>query len=344
MKSSKRRITLSLVAVGLVGILTGCQSASGGGELASNSWDQVVEAGISEGTVSFYSGMSELQNNRLIEAFNREYPDITVRTLRGAGELYARVESEMETGVQGADIFAVGDTAWFTKHPDAFLPADGPASERWLDTGWVTEGTSVIATATPSSMFVWNTDIFPQGFDTWDDLLAPEVKGKIGLRTDVTKSVAGYLDMMETELGEDYLSALGSQDPKVYSSVVPMTQAVAAGEVGVTNSSLPATVHELVKSGAPIDWKIPTPGYAFDFGIAALKNAGNPNAAAVFMDFVMSPEGQEAINGESFGASRGLKDVPGGLDLDGFTMMDSTRYTPDALVAWDEKLAQYYGK
>jgi iron(III) transport system substrate-binding protein len=337
----RRKIAACAAAIGLIGALSACQSSSEA-TLSTGSWEDVVEAANSEGTVSFYSGMSEIQNARLTEAFNEKYPKISVRTLRGAGELYARVESEIQTGVKGADVFALGDTAWFANRPEDFLPAEGPASASWQDEGWIAKGTSAIATTTPNSIFLWNTDVFPEGFETWDDLLDPSVKGKIGLRTDVTKSVAGYLDMMETKLGPDYIQKLGALAPKVYPSNVPMAQAVASGEIGVTNSSLPATIYELAQNGAPIDWKIPNPGYAFEFGIAALKNASNPNAASVFVDFVMSSEGQTAINADGFGGSRGLKEVPGALELTGFSVMDSTKYTPDALNDWEAKLAKYY--
>lgn len=344
MKPFTQKISAAIITLALASTLSACQGSSSTAGLEEGSWDAVVEAASKEGSVSFYSGMAEIQNQRLVEAFNAEHPDITVRTQRGAGEMTARVESEMSTGTRGADVFVLADTNWFVDRPEDFLPLDGPATESWKPEGWITDETSIVVNTTPNSIFVWNTEIFPAGFETWDDLLAPEVSGKIGLRTDVTKSVAGYLEMMESELGEDYLVALGAQKPKVYSSVVPMTQAVASGEVGVTNASLPSTVYELKQNGAPIESSIPDPGYAMEFGMAVLKNASSPNAAAVFADFAMSPEGQAAVNGDGFGDSVGLDDVPGALDLEGFAMMDSSKYTPDALTEWDLKLERYYQK
>lgn len=343
MKSAFQKISIGLIVASLLGALTSCGS-SASGELAGDSWNDVVSSANEEGELSFYSGMAEAQNTSLVEAFNKKYPDISVKTQRGGGEMTPRVESEISAGAQGADVFVLGDTTWFKSRGESFLPVNGPSTENWKAEGWANERLSPIITATPNAIFVWNTDIFPNGFKEWDDLLVPEVKGKIGLRTDVTKSVAGYLDMMLTELGEDYLVDLGAQAPKVYPSVVPMTQAVASGEIGVTNASLPSTVYELQQSGAPIDSVVPDPGYAFEFGMAALKNARNPNAAAVFADFAISPEGQAAINKNGFGASQGLDNISGSLDLSGSTMMDSSKYTPEAIEEWDKKLAAYYGQ
>lgn len=343
MNSLVKKIAASIAAIALVGSVASCADDSNA-QLKSGSWEEVVEAASQEGQVSFYSGLADIQNTRLVEAFNKKYPDISVTTQRGAGELAPRVESEISAGTKGADVFALGDTTWFKSKGDKFLPTSGPAASSWNADGWANTNLAPIINATPNAMFVWNTDIFPDGFDDWEDLLDPAVKGKIGLRTDVTKSVAGYLDMMKSELGEDYLVQLGAQDPKVYSSVVPMTQAVASGEIGVTNASLPSTVFDLQKNGAPIKSFIPNPGYAFEFGMAALGNARHPNAAVVFTDFAMSLEGQTAINGDQFGASQGLSDVPGTLDLSGSTMMDSSKYTPEKIEAWNLKLAEYYGR
>lgn len=343
MKHLFTKMATGLATLGLLGMLTACGNADAA-TLNTGSWDETVAAAEEEGSVTFYSGLSEIQNTRLIEAFNEAHPEIKVNTQRGSGELVPRVESEMSAGTTGADVFALGDTAWYKNKDEELLPLNGPARENWKSEGWANEGSAPIVNATPNAIFVWNTDIFPEGFSDWDDLLAPKVKGKIGLRTDVTKSVAGYLDMMETELGADYLEKIGAQDPKVYTSVVPMTQSVASGEIGVTNASLPSTVFELQQNGAPIESHVPTPGYAFEFGMAALKNASNPNAAVVFTDFAMSAEGQAALNGDGFGASQGLDNVPGALDLSGSTMMESDKYTPEVIAEWDKKLAEIYNQ
>jgi iron(III) transport system substrate-binding protein len=344
MRSLFTKVITGTVALGLAGTLVSCGGNQASGELASDSWDEVVAAAKEEGKVNFYTGMAEIQNTRLVKAFNAQYPEIVVNVQRGAGEMTPRVESEMSSGTPGADVFALADPNWFKqKGEESFLPVSGPATTDWSSDGWAREGLAPVVTATPNAIFVWNTDIFPDGFKDWDDFLAPQVKGKIGLRTDVTKSVAGYLDMMETSLGEGYLRSLGKQAPKVYPSVVPMTQAVASGEVGVTNASLPPTVYELKQNGAPIESFVPNnPGYAMEFGIAPLTNSRNPNAAALFTDFSISEKGQEAVNGDGFGASMGLDDISGALDLSGSTMMDSSKYDAASIDEWNAKLKEYY--
>lgn len=345
MKSLTRRTFGITAAASIAAVLSACNSPAASTTPADGAWGATIKAAEGEGPVAFYSGLTEIQDTRLVAAFNAKYPAIKVQATRGGVEIIARVEGEMKAGSDGADVFVHADPSWYSNHADALIPATGPATAAWAATAWAIKGTAPIATATPNSVFVWNTDIFPNGFKTWNDLLDPSVKGKIGLRTDAaTKSAAGYLDMMETNLGDEYVTRLSKQQPKSYTSVVPMTQAVASGEVGVTNASLPSMAKELKDKGAPIDYIVPNPGYAIEFASAALKKSKRPNAAAVFLDFIMTPEGQEALNGDGFGGSEGLGNVPGALSLDGVAMMDSAKLTPDVIAKLDAKLAALYKK
>lgn len=344
MNNTFSRRTFGLAAASSIAVVLGaCGAPAQSAPVPEGPWGDAVKAAANEGPLAFYSGLTEIQNTRLVAAFNKKYPAIKVQATRGGVEIIARVEGEMQSGSEGADVFVHADPAWYQARSNDLAPATGPASAAWPEAGWAIKGVSPVATVTPNSVFVWNTDIFPNGFKTWDDLLAPGVKGKIGLRTDAaTKSAAGYLDMIETELGYDYLVKLTQQQPKSYTSVVPMTQAVASGEVGVTNASLPSMAKELKDKGAPVDYLIPNPGYAIEFASAALKKSKRPNAAAIFIDFIMTPEGQAALNGDGFGGSVGPDNVPGALDLDGIVMMDSAKLTPDVITKLDAKLAQLY--
>lgn len=305
-------------------------------------WQEVVAAAENEGSVTFYSVMPGVQNSRLIKAFNEKYPEIDLDVMRGAAELPARVEGEIASGSDGADVFLYSDPAWFSEHDGQFLEVNGPAVEGWEDDAWETRDRAIIPSAYPFSMFVWNTEKFPHGFSTWGDLRDPSVEGALGLRSDVTISMAGFLNFQEREFGERYLKDLAGLRPKFYPSVVPMTQAVASGEIGVTNASTPSVVNELKEQGAPIDSAVPKPAYWIEWGAAALRNSERPNAARVFLDFLMSPEGQTAINGDGFGAAS-RSGVRGALEPEQMTMLDSAQYTPEVVARFDSKFDTWFG-
>ncbi|MGW4336519.1 ABC transporter substrate-binding protein [Rhodococcus koreensis] len=304
------------------------------------SWEAVVDRAEDEGVVNFYSVAPELQNVRLVKEFNSEYPDIKVRVLRGGGELPSRVSAEIQSSSKGADVLLFSDPNWFTKNADHLMTLEGPETESWPEQVWRVKGRAIVPSAYPFGMIVWNTDLFPAGFENWDDLLDPSVKGKFGTRSDVTPSYAGYLDFLERTMGPTYLPALGAQEPKFYPSVVPMTQAVASGEIGVANTTTPSIVKELQELGAPIDAVIPPHTYAIEWGAAAIDGSEHPNAARVFMDFMMSQHGQQALNGDGLGIS-GRTDIPGVIPQTGMEMLKSERYPADVLAEWSRKVDEY---
>lgn len=335
-----------IFTVGALGLsLSACGGAGNGAgsEVVEGSWEEVVAAAEDEGKVSFYSVMPGTQNDRLQKAFSEEYPDIDLQILRGAGELTGRIDAELQSGGDGADVFLFSDTNWFAERGDVLAEIDGPSLEGWNESSWAVDGKAIIPSAYPYSMIVWNTEKFPDGFDGWDDLLEPDVQGSLGLRTDVTTSLAGYLDFFETELGEDYLIKLGKQSPNFYPSVVPMTQSVAAGEIGVANTSTPSVVKEMQDQGAPVESMVPSPSYWIEWGAGILSKTQRPNASRVLINFIMSPEGQEAINGDGFGrASR--DDVKGAIMPEEGTssMFDSSKYTPEVVAEFDAKFSKWF--
>lgn len=332
---------------GVLLALTMMLSACGGGEEAAEvvdgPWEDVVAAANDEGQMNLYSIAPPIQNDRLIAAFNEEYPDIKVTVTRGVADLQSRVETEIRTESDGADVFFYSDANWFKTNEQYVLDVDGPNAEAWKDEFWAQEGKAPLGTTYPWTMFVWNTDIFPDGFRTWDDLLDPSVKGQIGSNGDVTTTIAGTLDSMEAAIGPDFLTRLGDQNLKFYPSAVPMAQAVASGELGVAFISTPSIAQDLKNQGAPLEFGYPDPGWAIGLGIGAISTSKRPNAARVFLDFVMSEEGQEALNGEGFGAA-GRDNVSGTLDLDelGYSIIDFSSYTPEKREMSEEKFNSYF--
>lgn len=344
-KSKLLTQTAGILTVGAMALgLTGCGGSDAPSAAVEGTWDEVVAAAKDEGKISFYSVMPGAQNDRLQKAFDKAYPEIDLQILRGAGELTGRIDAEVKSGSDGADVFLFSDTNWFATRGDILANVDGPNLEGWNKDSWAVPEKSIIPSAYPYSMIVWNTEKFPEGFKEWDDLLAPEVKGTLGLRTDVTTSLAGYLDFFEENLGDDYLTKLGQQSPSFYPSAVPMTQSVASGEIGVANTSTPSVVKEMQDQGAPVKSMIPSPSYWIEWGAGILNKTKRPNASRVLMDFIMSPEGQTAINGDGFG--RASRDgIEGSIvpDKGTSTMFDSKKYTPDVIAEFKEKFSKWFG-
>jgi len=329
-------VTLSLTA------LAACGGGSGdSAEVVDGPWEDVVAAAEDEATVNLYTVAPPLQNDLIVKAFNEKYPDIKVNVTRGAGELPGRFQSEVKAKADGADVFIYSDPAFFDDISDDLLEVDGPSVEGWSDDFWAAEDKAIIPTKYPTTILMWNTKTFPEGFKTWDDLLESKVNGKLATRNDLTASMAGIFDWMEQELGSDYLAKFGKQKAKYYTSAVPMGQAVASGEAGVTNITVPSIAEDLKAQGAPVEYAVPEPAFGIMWGAGVPETSRRPNAARVLLDFLMSPEGQEAINGNGLGVA-GREGVEGTLDGTNIDFFDSTKYTPEKMNEMQAKVDKYF--
>jgi len=76
---------------------------------------------------------------------------------------------------------------------------------------------------------------------------------------------------------------------------VLLAELIAAGEIPVGLTVYNANAESLKRKGAPIDWVPVQPVVARPQGIAVARNAPNPKAARAFVDFVLSPGGQELL-------------------------------------------------
>ena len=323
-------------------ILVGAASlAIGGGALAqASSWDAVVAAAASEGRVNLYSSAPPEQGERVIEAFRKRHPAVRVSQTRGAGDLPPRVAAERQSGADGADVFLYSDALWYTQNAQHLLDLASPAIAKLEAKHWQVAGRAPFVSFPPFSMFVWNTRFVPDGIKSYEDILKPAYRGRIGTREDMTAVFAGYLDFLEKNFGMDYLRRLAEQKPKFYASIVPMIQAVASGEIWIANLSVPSAVRDLQKQGAPIAASTPSPTYGIVWAAAAIAVSKRPSAARVFMDFLMTPEGQVALNGEGDGASP--LGVPGTLDMSGYVLLDASRFDQAAREEWRRKFNQIF--
>ena len=327
----------------IAGLVFGAASAAA--ENPGAAWQEVVSKAKQEGRVNLYSVAVPQQTERLIAAFNKKHPEIRINHTRGAGEMPPRVEAERTAGVDGADVFIWSDPLWYNRNEEHLLPLDSPAGSAFpADRGWQVKGKAANVGFTPFGILVWNTDYVKGGLTDHRDLLKPEFKGRVATREDVTAVVAGYLDFLESELGPDYLRAFGQQKPRFYASLVPAVQAVASGEVWAANVGTPFAVKDLQEQGAPIAWAVPKPaGFANSWVGAVLKASKRPNAARVFLDFVLSPEGQQALNGEQASGSA-IEGLQGTLNIAEFRVLQPERFTPSVREEWRKKFEDYFRK
>jgi iron(III) transport system substrate-binding protein len=130
---------------------------------------------------------------------------------------------------------------------------------------------------------------------TYLGFLDPKWKGRIGIEATDAEWMATLVKKWGGEAGLANFRKLAELRPDVRKGHVLLAELIAAGEIQVGLTVYNANAESLKRKGAPIDWLPVQPVVARPQGIAVARNAPNPKAARAFVDFVLSPEGQELL-------------------------------------------------
>jgi iron(III) transport system substrate-binding protein len=267
-------------------------------------WQRVVDAARAEGKVVLYLSVTGV-DDRLEQGFQAAYPGISLDIFRtGSGELLSRLDQEAATRSAGADVTVNADKAWFEKNLDRLVAPAGPAYDRyWKGARSVyADGRFALVDAAPL-VIAYNSDVLDgvgaHPITSFADLLQPQLKGLIGYTPaqNATAALQYWFTATPALGGADGLRRFAAQQPKAYSSLTPLVQALAAGEHGVAVYASQATVDPLAAKGAPLETVVPDPQIGGGHFAGVVNWATHPNAAQVFRNWLLSPQGQAALTG-----------------------------------------------
>ena len=267
-------------------------------------WQKVVEAAKGEGKVVLYSALvGAPSTSRIAEAFEAKY-GIPVETLEArASELLERVRTEQASGRSLGDVSYNGSTATERQmHDSVFVPHGGLSSASRLVAPFTSDGTRVPAFVIHFGILV-NTDLVKPSDEprSWNDLLLPRWKGQI-LADDVHPVGSGSLFFQATygKLGREFHEKLAAQDPSFTRDPRGSQRRVARGEYPIFLPSSLAAMKEL--EGLPLKTVVPSEGAVYVlYQTAVFKNAPHPNAARLFMDFLLRDEAQAIYAEDGYG-------------------------------------------
>src|SRR5205823_5645496 len=125
--------------------------------------------------------------------------------------------------------------------------------------------------------------------------------GKIGVPDPrVSPSFMDWYLWAQAKYGPSILTKLAAQNPKIYTSTLPMTQAVASGEI-IGAPCAAGTALALKANGAPIDYKVLKDEWNTPYWGLILKQAPHPAAAQLLANYIVSRKGQGEVD-NGFGA------------------------------------------
>lgn len=267
------------------------------GSVLSATTEALIEGAKREGEVVYYASMNLSEANALIGEFEKRYPFVKVKLNRiGSERLLTRVLTEARAKKNLADVIQTVEfsmhifgrsnvLARYTPQSNALYP--GEFKEDGL---WTTVYYNAYVTGYNTKLVA--PRLLPKSYE---DLLDPRWKDKLMIESTKADWFAGMLQIMGQERGLRYMRALANQKPSPREGHELLAQLVAAGE-GFFDINIPAASVERVKErSAPIDWTALGPVPAIMVGAGIANQAAHPTAAKLFLEFVLSRDGQKLM-------------------------------------------------
>jgi len=147
-----------------------------------------------------------------------------------------------------------------------------------------------------------------------------------------SKWMAGMMTYYSEAKTVDLLRKLATQEIQFRVGHTLIQTLAAAGERPIVVVAFANGVERLKKEGAPIEWIGVDPIIGLTFGLGLVKDAPHPNAARLFIDFLLSKEGQEIIAEAGYYVPRRdiaapiMKQVPAKMKVIPLPMSLASRY------------------
>lgn len=287
--------------------------------------EELVQAATKEGSVTIYAATDLSQAQAALDAFKAKYPGIRVDYNDiGTNGVYNRIISEAAAKQVGGDIFWTSAMDQGVKlATDGYLEAYKAAEIANLPS-WANFKETVYATSVEPVGMIYNKTALPADKvpATRADLIKLISSGEYNARIgtfDPEKSGVGFLiqtnDLNNNANFWDLTKAVGKAQGKSYASTGSMRETVISGENVLAYNLIGSYALDWVKTSPNLGVAF-TKDYTAAFSRVAgiIKNAPHPNASKLFLDFLLTQEGQTALASKGMPSVR--KDVTVGFNLE----------------------------
>jgi iron(III) transport system substrate-binding protein len=256
-----------------------------------------------QGSVLLYTNADEQQMKPISQAFTAKYPYLKLRVLNmNDAQTFQRYATETATGARTADVVMGSDAVGMLNFADQGNVLDYTDPNVANLPAYARLAPGVTAMSEDPVVAVYNTALIPKDKQPKDVTalakLSDSLKGKIAT-TDISNptsfgAVAGYLGR-HGEAGWKNIEELGANSG-VESGTGNLMQKLAQGQYQASYF-VAGTVRALITGDTAkvLGYTYLTDGTPLlPRGLAITRKAGSPDAAKVFVNFLLSVQGQEA--------------------------------------------------
>lgn len=301
-------------------------------------WDKTVAAAEKEGALAAYIFEAGPLTEDVVHAFERAYPKIKVNQVRGRGnDLGPRIVAERRGGKYLVDLFAGGKgTALTTLYAGKLLDPIKPLlllPEVLDESKWWRRALKFVD---PENKYIFayignaggveinynSSQVNPKEFTSYWDLTQPKWKGKITATDPRTRGMDNPVLFFyyHSKLGPEFIRKLyGDMEVTIARDYRQPVDWLASGRYALCVPCVSDEMDKAMDQGLPVGQilRLKEGGTLSSSGgtLTLLQNAPHPNAAKVFVNWLLSREGQSVVQkgrkGRPRTASNSLRvDIP----------------------------------
>jgi ABC-type Fe3+ transport system substrate-binding protein len=250
-----------------------------------------------EGEVAVYTSLISEDLAALSSAFEKKY-GVKVKGWRASSEkVMQRALTEARANRHEADIVETNGPELEALFREKILqPLKSPHLKDLMPQAVRSHGHWVGSRIT---MFVqsYNTTLVKKEElpKSYADLANPRWKGRLGIEAEDEDWFAMAVKGEGEEAGLRTFREIAKNGFSVRKGHTLLAGLVASGEVPFAITTYSHGAEKMKRKGAPVDWYAIEPAIGRANGIAITRKPAHPHAAALFVDFVLSPEGQQIL-------------------------------------------------
>lgn len=251
------------------------------------------------GRLTLYTSLSSSNLEKVVQAFERTY-GIHVSTYRShSSDVLARLVEEEKAGRHADDLVAVNARYLPDLQRQGLLVDDPTPARAALSPGAAADGWT--AYVSEPYVVAWNTKrVGPaERPRAWESLAAPRWRGRLAIDDndfDWYQTLHAYwVSHGKTAAQADRLFTAIAKNAVFVHGQSLLTQLLGTGEFDVA-VSVAGLVDTLRDQGAPLAWRPPVePVFPVELGIGLARGSMHPAAAALYVDWLLSPPAQRLL-------------------------------------------------
>jgi iron(III) transport system substrate-binding protein len=258
----------------------------------------LAEGAKKEGEVMLYTSLVPEDLTALGAAFEKKY-GVRLKTWRANSEkVLQRALTEARAGRDDADIVETNGPQLESLYREKGLqPLRSPHLKDLMPQALQAHGHWV---GTRINMFVhsYNTNLVRKEElpKTYQDLAHPRWKGRLGIEAEDEDWFAMVIKALGEEAGlRTFREIARVNGLSVRKGHTLLAGLVASGEIPLALTTYSHGAEKMKQKGAPVEWFAIAPAIGRANGIGVVRKPAHPHAAALFVDFLLSPEGQRIL-------------------------------------------------